>query len=63
MSTAVSRRLPAPSIFLSDMSQAAAMNEVWDAWVTLGHTPPRATVGATLAQREKLIEVVIVAAV
>ena len=38
------------------------MNEVWDAWVALGHTPPRATVGAILAQPEKLIEVVIVAA-
>jgi enamine deaminase RidA (YjgF/YER057c/UK114 family) len=56
-------RILSCQIFLSDMSRAAAMNEVWDAWVTPGHTPPRATVGATLAQREKLIEVVIVAAV
>lgn len=50
-------------IFLSDMSQVAAMNEVWDAWVVPGHTPPRATVGAVLASPEKLVEVVIVASV
>ncbi|GAB3627555.1 RidA family protein [Pandoraea terrae] len=55
-------RILSCQIFLTDMSQVAAMNEVWDAWVTPGHTPPRATVGATLASPEKLIEVVIVAA-
>jgi len=49
-------------IYLSDMSQFAAMNEVWDAWVVPGHTPPRATVGAPLASAEKLIEVVVIAA-
>jgi enamine deaminase RidA (YjgF/YER057c/UK114 family) len=49
-------------IFLSDMSQFGAMNEVWDAWVMPGHTPPRATVGARLASPEKLIEVVVTAA-
>ncbi|MFS8977743.1 RidA family protein [Cupriavidus necator] len=56
-------RILSCQIFLTDMSQVAAMNEVWDAWVAPGHTPPRATVGATLASPEKLIEVVIVAAV
>jgi enamine deaminase RidA (YjgF/YER057c/UK114 family) len=56
-------RILSCQIFLTDMTQAAAMNEVWDAWVVPGHTPPRATVGATLAQPEKLIEVVVVAAV
>ncbi|RZF24347.1 RidA family protein [Paraburkholderia sp. UYCP14C] len=55
-------RILSCQIFVSDMSQVAAMNEVWDAWVVPGHTPPRATVGAVLAQPEKLIEVVIVAA-
>nr|WP_311529128.1 RidA family protein [uncultured Ralstonia sp.] len=49
-------------IYLSDMSQFAAMNAVWDAWVVQGHTPPRATVGAPLASTEKLIEVVVTAA-
>lgn len=56
-------RILSCQIFLSDMSQVAAMNEVWDAWVLPGHTPPRATVGAVLASAEKLIEVVIVASV
>ncbi|MGN6667151.1 MAG: RidA family protein [Trinickia sp.] len=56
-------RILSCQIFLSDMSQVAAMNEVWDAWVVPGHTPPRATVGAVLASPEKLIEVVIVASV
>ncbi|MBP0619248.1 RidA family protein [Cupriavidus consociatus] len=55
-------RILSCQIFLTDMSQVAAMNEVWDAWVIPGHTPPRATVGATLASPDKLIEVVIVAA-
>lgn len=49
-------------IYLSDMSQFAAMNAVWDAWVVPGHTPPRATVGAPLASPEKRIEVVVTAA-
>ncbi|MFJ4293954.1 RidA family protein [Cupriavidus sp. NPDC089707] len=55
-------RILSCQIFLTDMSQVAAMNEVWDAWVIPGHTPPRATVGAMLASPDKLIEVVIVAA-
>lgn len=49
-------------IFLSDMSKIAAMNEVWDTWVVPGHTPPRATVGAELASEQKLIEIVVTAA-
>ena len=56
-------RILSCQIFLTDMTQVSAMNEVWDAWITPGHTPPRATVGATLASPEKLIEVVVVAAV
>lgn len=56
-------RILSCQIFLSDMSQVAAMNEVWEGWVVPGHTPPRATVGAVLASPEKLIEVVIVASV
>lgn len=49
-------------IFLSDMSQFQAMNTVWDGWVSAGQAPARATVGATLASPEKLIEIVVVAA-
>ena len=49
-------------IFLADMADYAGMNAVWDAWVTPGHTPPRATVEAKLAQPDYRIEVVVTAA-
>lgn len=49
-------------IFLADLSDFAAMNAVWDAWVVSGHTPPRATVQAKLARAEWKIEIVITAA-
>ncbi|MNO51093.1 Enamine/imine deaminase [compost metagenome] len=43
-------------IWLADMAQFAAMNEVYDAWV--GNQPPvRACVGAALAAPEYLIEI------
>jgi enamine deaminase RidA (YjgF/YER057c/UK114 family) len=49
-------------IFLTDIGEIAAMNEVWDAWVPAGHTPPRATVQAALANPGYLIEIVVTAA-
>jgi enamine deaminase RidA (YjgF/YER057c/UK114 family) len=49
-------------IYISDMQYFAGMNEVWDAWVVPGHTPPRATVEAKLANPACLVEIVIVAA-
>ncbi|ALK97784.1 hypothetical protein AB595_18230 [Massilia sp. WF1] len=49
-------------IFISDMANFPGMNEVWDAWVVPGHTPPRATVEAKLANPACLVEVVVVAA-
>lgn len=49
-------------IFLTDISEIGAMNEVWDAWVPAGHTPPRATVQAPLANPGYQIEVVVTAA-
>ena len=56
-------RLLMVQIFLADLSDFAGMNAVWDAWVTPGHTPPRATVQAALAKPEWKIEVVATAAV
>jgi enamine deaminase RidA (YjgF/YER057c/UK114 family) len=50
-------------IFLADLADFAGMNQVWDAWVVPGHTPPRATVQAALARPEWKIEVVVTAAV
>ena len=49
-------------IYLADMQYFAGMNEVWDDWVASGHTPPRATVEAKLANPDVLVEIVIIAA-
>jgi len=49
-------------IYIKDMKDFAGMNAVWDEWVPQGHTPPRATVEAKLANPEVLVEIVIVAA-
>jgi enamine deaminase RidA (YjgF/YER057c/UK114 family) len=49
-------------IFLSDLANFPGMNQVWDAWVSQGNTPPRATVQAALAKPEWLIEMVVTAA-
>ncbi|WP_338763594.1 RidA family protein [Massilia sp. METH4] len=49
-------------IFITDMALFPAMNEVWEEWVAQGHTPPRATVEAKLANPACLIELVVVAA-
>ena len=50
-------------IFLPDLGDFAAMNEVWETWVVPGHTPTRATVQAALANPKWKIEVVMTAAV
>jgi enamine deaminase RidA (YjgF/YER057c/UK114 family) len=49
-------------IFISDMANFAGMNTVWDEWVPPGHTPPRATVEAKLANPACLVEICITAA-
>ena len=49
-------------IFIADMAHFAGMNSVWDEWVPQGHTPPRATVEAKLANPACLVEVCITAA-
>jgi len=50
-------------IYLRDIKDFAAMNEVWDAWVAEGHAPARACVEARLAHPELLVEISIVATV
>ena len=50
-------------IYLTDIRDIAAMNEVWDAWVVPGSAPPRATVQAALADPAWRIEIVVTAAV
>jgi enamine deaminase RidA (YjgF/YER057c/UK114 family) len=56
-------RILRAQIYLADMADFAAMNEVWEAWVAPGNAPPRATVQATLARPGWRIEVVVTAAV
>jgi enamine deaminase RidA (YjgF/YER057c/UK114 family) len=56
-------RLLSVQIFLADIDEIGRMNAVWDRWVPPGHTPPRATVQARLADARWRIEVVVTAAV
>jgi enamine deaminase RidA (YjgF/YER057c/UK114 family) len=55
-------RILRAEIFLADIADFAAMNEVWDGWVVAGSTPARATVQARLAQPQWKIEIVVTAA-
>ena len=55
-------RILMAQIFLTDITEIGGMNEVWDAWIPAGHTPPRATVEAKLANPACLVEIVIIAA-
>ncbi len=55
-------RLLSANIFLADMTDFAAMNAVWDAWVSPGNTPARATVQAQLARPQWRVEIVVTAA-
>lgn len=56
-------RLVSANIFLADMADFSAMNAVWDAWVSPGNTPARATVQAQLARPHWRVEIVVTAAV
>ncbi|TDQ45206.1 RidA family protein [Tepidicella xavieri] len=49
-------------IFIADMADFEGMNRAWDAWVPAGHTPPRATVQAALANPAWRVEIVATAA-
>jgi len=55
-------RILRAQIFLTDISDIAGMNVVWDAWIPAGHAPPRATVQAALAKPGWKIEIVVTAA-
>jgi enamine deaminase RidA (YjgF/YER057c/UK114 family) len=49
-------------IYLSDIRTFDEMNAVWDAWVSAGNTPARATVEARLANPKYLVEIMVTAA-
>ena len=50
------------NIWLTDMSTFQEMNAVWDAWVSAGNTPARATVEAKLAAPAFKVEIAVIAA-
>lgn len=49
-------------IWLKDIADFDAMNEVYDAWVPEGHAPVRATSEAKLADPSLLVEIIVTAA-
>ena len=50
-------------IFIKDLADFPAMNEVWEDWLAPGDAPPRATVQASLARPEWKVEMVVMAAI
>ena len=55
-------KLLSANIWITDMSTFAEMNAAWDAWVSPGNTPARATVEAKLATPDYKVEIMVVAA-
>ena len=55
-------KLLSANIWVTDMAHFAEMNTVWDAWVSPGNTPARATVEAKLASPDYKVEIMVVAA-
>jgi enamine deaminase RidA (YjgF/YER057c/UK114 family) len=50
------------NIWVTSMADFAEMNAVWDAWVSPGNAPARATVEARLASPDYKVEIMVVAA-
>jgi len=50
------------TIWLADMADFAAMNEIWNAWVPDGHAPARACGQVKLARDVLKIEILAIAA-
>jgi enamine deaminase RidA (YjgF/YER057c/UK114 family) len=55
-------KLLSANIWLTDISTFNEMNAVWDAWVSPGNTPARATVEAKLANPRYSVEIMVTAA-
>jgi enamine deaminase RidA (YjgF/YER057c/UK114 family) len=56
-------RLLSAQIFITDITQIAAMNRAWDAWLDPAAKPARATVQAALADPAWKVEITAIAAV
>jgi enamine deaminase RidA (YjgF/YER057c/UK114 family) len=57
------KHLLSANIWLSDIRTFDQMNKVWDAWVDPQNTPARATVQASLARADLLVEIMVTAAI
>ncbi len=55
-------RILSVMIYLSDMGNLPAFNEVWDGWIAPGCAPARACVGAQMASDKCLVEIMLTAA-
>lgn len=56
-------KLLSANIWLADMRDFADMNAIWDAWVSPGNAPARATVEARLANPGFKVEIGVIAAI
>ena len=55
-------KLLSATIYITDMKTFQEMNAAWDAWVSPGNTPARATVEAKLAAPQYTVEIMVTAA-
>lgn len=55
-------RILMATVYVANMKEFDAMNRAWDAWVSPGNAPPRATVEARLANPDYKVEIVVTAA-
>jgi enamine deaminase RidA (YjgF/YER057c/UK114 family) len=56
-------QLVSATIWLKDIGDFAAMNEVWDKWVVPGKTPARACIESRMAFPEVLVEIQVTAVI
>ena len=56
-------KLLSATIYLTDLRSFADMNAEWDAWISHGNTPARATVEAKLASPDYQVEIAVIAAI
>ena len=55
-------RILMAQIIITDMRLFGDLNGAWEAWVTPGNTPPRATIEAKFATPKNLVEIIVTAA-
>ncbi|PYM15031.1 MAG: hypothetical protein DMD81_16235 [Candidatus Rokuibacteriota bacterium] len=55
-------KLLSATVYIADMKTFDEMNAAWDAWVSPGNTPARATVEAKLANPKYRVEIMAIAA-